>query len=253
MTTDRPVVRPAPAQPVTPTGHRSAAGTTAGSADGTGWAVLTTVGIVGFLLLSVLVASQTSIPFDRTGLDFARALGVAPIVWSALSESANIPLIVIGVAIIAWLLLTHRRREALLVFLMLAAITAGSEGVKQLVARPRPSGTDPNIPGVVYSYPSGHVLEALTILGILTIRGWRTRRPLILRALFVIVVAAWVALVGLARVGLAAHYPSDVLAGILGGAAALGIYGWVTRRSAAAAQQRRTATDEPRDPTGGHA
>ena len=229
MTTDRPAVRPAggPHPYVAP--DRTADAQTA--ASGLGWAVFAAVGVVGFVALSVLVAGHVAIPFDQAGLDFARGLEVSPGVWGTLSESANIPLIVIGFGIVAWLLLTHRRREALIVFLMLAAITAGSEGVKQLVARPRPSGTDPNIPGVVYSFPSGHVLEAMTILGVITIRAWRTRAPHFLRALLVVVVAVWVALVALARVGLAAHYPSDVLAGALGSAAALGVYGLLTRRA----------------------
>jgi membrane-associated phospholipid phosphatase len=38
-----------------------------------------------------------------------------------------------------------------------------------------------------------------------------------------------VILVGVARVALSAHYPSDVLAGLLAGAAAVGVYGWLTR------------------------
>jgi len=240
MTTHRPAVRPALGPSRTAVPDRAAAD----AGHGVVWVVLAVAGTVGFVALTILVASHVPIPFDQAGLDLARGLGVTPGVWGALSESANIPLIVIGFGIVAWLLLTHRWREALVVFLMLAAITAGSEGVKQLIARPRPSGTDPNIPGVVYSYPSGHVLEAMTILGLITIRAWRTRRPLILRSSLVIAVAVWVTLVGLARLGLAAHYPSDVLAGVLGSAAALGIYGWLTRRSPASVGE--SANPSPR-------
>ena len=213
------------------------------------WSVLAVAGILGFTALTVLVASHAPIPFDLALLDTAQGLGVSPAVWSGISESANIPLIFVGVGIVVWLLLTHRRREALIVFLMLGAITAGSEGVKQLVGRPRPSGTDPNIPGVVYSYPSGHVLEAMTILGIITIRVWRSRGPLVLRLLLAISVAVWVALVGLARVGLAAHFPSDVLAGALGGAAALGVYGWITRSTPASVDTPRRLMREQPGPT----
>ena len=145
-----------------------------------------------------------------------------------LSESANIPLIVIGLGMVVWLVATHRRREAFLVLVMLAAVTLGSEGIKELVARPRPSGTDPGVPGVVYSYPSGHTLEALTILGMITIRGWRSSRPLAGRVAFTVVVIIWVVLVGLARLALNAHYPSDILGGALGGIGALSAYTWWT-------------------------
>ena len=131
---------------------------------------------------------------------------------------------------VVWLFLTRRHREAVLVLLMLAAVTAGSEGVKQLLARPRPSGTGDGIPGVVYSYPSGHVLEALTILGFVAVRSWRSSRPRILRTTLVILVAIEVTLVGIARIALNEHYPSDVLAGLLGGIGVLALYAWLTRR-----------------------
>jgi membrane-associated phospholipid phosphatase len=84
----------------------------------------------------------------------------------------------------------------------------------------------------VYSYPSGHELEALTILGIITIRGWRSSRPLAGRVAFTVVVIVWVIFVGLARMALNAHYPSDVLGGVLGGIGALSLYAWLTRPGA---------------------
>jgi undecaprenyl-diphosphatase len=198
--------------------------------------VIALLSLVAFVLLTLAVAGRIAMPFDPPILAFARTLDGLPDVWRGLSESANIPLVVIGLGMVIWLVATHRRREALLVLIMLAAVTLGSEGIKELVARPRPSGTDPGVPGVVYSYPSGHVLEALTILGIITIRGWRSSRPLAGRVAFTVVVIVWVIFVGLARMALNAHYPSDVLGGALGGIAALSLYAWLTRPGAWADQ-----------------
>lgn len=192
--------------------------------------------LIGFVLLTVAVASHAVFPFDQSLLAFARGFDGNPVIWQVVSETANIPLIVIGFGLIAWLFWKKRHREALLVFLMLAAVTAGSEGVKQLVGRPRPSGNGDGIPGVVYSYPSGHVLEALTILGIVAVRTWRSTRPLLLRLVLPILVALDVLLVGFARIALNAHYPTDILAGFLGAIAALGFYIWLTRPGAWAAK-----------------
>jgi membrane-associated phospholipid phosphatase len=115
---------------------------------------------------------------------------------------------------------------------MLAAVTAGSEGVKQLVGRVRPSGTGDGIPGVVYSYPSGHELEVVSILGIVAVRLWRSAVALVLRAGVVILVAIEALLVAIARLALNTHYPTDILAGLLGGIAALSLYAWFTRPGA---------------------
>ena len=111
---------------------------------------------------------------------------------------------------------------------VLAAVTAGSEAVKQLVARPRPPGFDKHGLGVVYSYPSGHVLEALTIYGIIAVLLWRSALPTAVRVALPLLFAALVVLVAIARVAVGAHYPSDVLAGLLGGIGVVALFAWVT-------------------------
>lgn len=207
--------------------------TSAGRSGSSGapWLVLAIVGLGGFAVLTVAMLNHFSTPLDQTLLADARGWQGYRTLWQWISESANIPLIVIGVGLVLYLWFTHRRREAVVVAVVLIAVTAGSEGIKQLVARPRPSGTDPNIPGVVYSYPSGHVLEALTIFGMLAIRVVRSHAARILAAVVVVAVLIEVVLVGIARVSLSAHYPTDVLAGWLGGSGMLGIYGFFTHRS----------------------
>jgi len=199
-----------------------------------------------FVVFTILILDRVTIPFDVPLLDAVRPWVGDGTIWRVLSESANIPLIVIGVGMVVVLFLTHRRREAVLVAVALIAITAGSEGVKQLVARPRPEGTDPNIPGVVYSYPSGHVLEALTIFGIIAILLWRAERYRWLAAAFAAFTVIFVSLVAVARVALNAHYPSDVLGGVLAGIAVLAVFAiLVPRRSPAP----RSEVVEPPRPT----
>jgi undecaprenyl-diphosphatase len=203
-----------------------------GKADA-GWLVIALVSLASFVALTLAVASKVVFPFDLPLLTVAHGWDGYPDVWKAISETANIPLIVIGLGLVVWLFLTRRRREALLVLLMLAAVTAGSEGVKQLTLRPRPeTGTAAGIPGVVYSYPSGHVLEALTILGFVALRFWRSAVALALRLAVAVLVVIDVVLVGIARLALNAHYPTDVLAGVLGAMGALGLYAWLTRPGA---------------------
>lgn len=187
------------------------------------------LGFVGFVAVTVAVASGYVFPFDQPWLAFGRSLDGVPLVWQAMSQSANIPLIVIGVVFVLWLVREKRHREAVLVVLILVAVTAGSEGVKQLVGRARPSGSGDGIPGVIYSYPSGHVLEVLSILGLITVRSWRSSRPLRLKLALVVLVAIEVVLVGIARLALNEHFPSDLLGGFLGAITALGLYAWFTR------------------------
>ena len=195
------------------------------AAAGWAWPFLATIGIGGFAILTWLVASKFVFPFDQPLLDAAAGLGQYMVAWRDLSDSANLPLIAIGVAIVLFLLWRKQRAEALVVIGILAAITAGSEAVKELVARPRPPGFDNTELGVVYSFPSGHVLL------------WRSSAPRIIRIVVPILFAAIVVMVAVARVAVGAHYPSDVLAGFLAGIGALAVFamlsGALARRRAA--------------------
>ena len=193
------------------------------------WLVVALLGFAGFAVLTWLVATQTAIPFDQPLRDLARGWDGYFDLWNLLSNAANFPLIGLGVAIVLWMFWKHRQREGILVIVVLAAVTAGSEAVKQLVARPRPPGSETVVPGVVYSFPSGHVLEAVTILGIIAILVWRSSLPQSARRAFAIAVAIFVTMVAVARVAINAHYPSDVLAGFLAGIAVLAIFARLTR------------------------
>lgn len=195
------------------------------------WLAVAILGLAGFVVITALVASLTPLAFDQPLLDLARGWTAFTGVWTLLSNAANIPLIVLGVGTVLWLLWKRRFREAILVIVVLVAVTAGSELVKQLVARPRPPGSDTVVPGVVYSYPSGHVLESVTVLGIIAILVWRSSLPFAVRAIVAVGVAIFVPLVAVARVALNAHYPSDVLAGFLVGIGVLAIFVLLTRPS----------------------
>ncbi len=175
------------------------------------------------------MSSGVVFPFDRPLLDFAKAWAGPKIIWDAVSQSANFPLIFLGVGFVVWLLWQHRYREAALAIAVLVTVTAGSEGVKELTARQRPAGNGDGIPGVVYSYPSGHILECFTILGMIALRYWRTTRHRRIAAIIVVLVIVEVVLVGIARVALQEHFPTDLLGGLFGGIAALSLYAWFTR------------------------
>jgi undecaprenyl-diphosphatase len=186
------------------------------------------IGLGGFALTTWIVASRIAIPFDRQIFDAAQGLGQYMLAWRDLSESANLPLIAIGTGIVLWLLYKRQWREAILVVIVLALVTAGSEAVKVLVARPRPPGYNSSVLGVVYSYPSGHVLEAITIYGIIAVLVWRSSLARAVRVIVPIIFTIIIVLVAIARVATGDHYPSDVLAGALAGVGFVALFSWLT-------------------------
>ncbi len=230
-----------------PTRTGSTARPTAHSRGSMGWPILAVTGFIGFAILTGLIASGTVIPFDQPLLTAAGTLGAYLPEWNGLSDAANYPMIVVGVALVGWLLLRRHWAEAVLVVVVLALATGGSELVKQAVARPRPPGFDSSLIGVVYSYPSGHVLEAITIFGMIAIFLWRSHAPRVLKYLIPILFIVDIVLLAIARVAVNAHYPSDVLGGILAGIACLATFAWAVDRLE---RRREHAAQMKADPHG---
>jgi undecaprenyl-diphosphatase len=218
-------------------GHGSSAGRASAI-----WLAIALASLLGLVLLTVAIMSKVVIPFDQPLLALAVSWASLTPLWDAISTIGNYPMIPIGLGFAAWLFVTKRRREAVLVVLLFAAATAGSEGLKALVARDRPAGGGVGIPGVIYSFPSGHSFEDLMILGMIALALWRSAQPGWLKVGFIVLAATQVVLVCIARVALNVHYPSDMLAGLLGGLAVLGLYAWWTRRGAWADHPTRWST-----------
>jgi undecaprenyl-diphosphatase len=192
------------------------------------WPLIAAIGLGVFALMSWIIASKAAIPFDQPLLDSAKGLDQYMGFWRLLSDAANYPLIAIGIGIVVWLLIKRQGREAVLVVGVLAAVTAGSEGVKLLVARPRPPGDSSTYLGAVYSYPSGHILEAVTIYGIIAVLLWRSSAPKAVRVVVPVLFVVLIALTAVARVAVNEHYPSDVLASLFGGVGVLALFAWFT-------------------------
>lgn len=136
---------------------------------------------------------------------------------TALGSTAVVTLFsVIGLAI---LLLTKDRRDA--VHLLLAAATSGlwTEGLKRTIERPRPEVIPRLAEATGYSYPSGHALTAAAMYLTLTIIGCRYVRTRAKQVAFFSLSTFVIVLIGLSRVYLGVHFPSDVLSGIAFGAA----------------------------------
>ena len=115
----------------------------------------------------------------------------------------------LGVAILLALLVRRHTRDG--VFFGLSVIGAGllNLAAKALFTRERPKLWQSIAPERSFSFPSGHAMGSMALVGALVVLLWPTRwryPMLLLGGLFVL-------LVGLSRVYLGVHYPSDILAG----------------------------------------
>lgn len=117
------------------------------------------------------------------------------------------------------LLLTEDRQDAL--HLVLAASGSGilTSALKHGFERPRPTVIPRLVDAAGFSFPSGHSLTAAVMYLTLAIIACRYVRTPHKRAVLFIISTLVVFLTAASRVYLGVHYPSDVLAGTLLGAA----------------------------------
>jgi undecaprenyl-diphosphatase len=130
---------------------------------------------------------------------------------TALGGYVILSLIVVGVAI--YLLVSGRRANALLMIGAVGSGTVLSETLKLGFARPRPDLVAHLAEVQSASFPSGHAMIsaiAYLTLGVLLTRTHKQRRTKFLIMTYAILLTL---MIGLSRIYLGVHWPTDVLAG----------------------------------------
>jgi undecaprenyl-diphosphatase len=179
-------------------------------------------GFALFACLAVAVASGASNAFDIRAMEVARSIATWAGVdsgwrreairdWTALGGASVLTASTIFAT--SYFVVSGRRRMAGLVLFSAAGATAASTVFKQVIDRARPGFMEQAIPTFTASFPSGHALLTAAIimpLAVLIARAISdTRRGRLVIALALLIVFT----VGLSRIALGVHWPSDVLAG----------------------------------------
>jgi undecaprenyl-diphosphatase len=181
------------------------------------------IAVLSTLALAVAALTATYgrlVAFDDTirgWLIERRSPGLTAVLTACTTIGSSPVLVTVALGLAVWLGVARRRREALLV----AGTTLGalllSPVLKNVIERARP-GDGHLVLVNSWAYPSGHSLTSTAVIGLLTVLT-ASRFPS--RAARAAVAAAGVCLVvavGVSRVYLGVHWPTDVLAGwLIGG------------------------------------
>lgn len=166
----------------------------------------------GFVELADEVREGEGFFFDRPILEFAHALARDGfdswfLLFSAIGYEYGV--VPFDLALVVALAFRRRFRESIFAAVALGGSALLNLATKQFFARERPTLWESISPEDSFSFPSGHAMGSMTLAVVVVLLAWPTRwRWFALAAM-----GFFVLMVGLSRVYLGVHYPSDILAG----------------------------------------
>ena len=167
------------------------------------------VALLIFGLLAEDIVEREAIAFDVPILLWLRARATAPLdlLMKVVTWLGSVWVVLPAIAAGAWRL---RRARVRMVYWIAANGGAALINVlcKHGFQRLRPQFWDPLVHESTFSFPSGHAMQSMALLASLVVLLAPARRPSVIA-----IGGVWVAAVGVSRLYLGVHYPSDILAG----------------------------------------
>lgn len=187
-------------------------------------AILATFVVVGCIVLFVKLTQQTMSELLK---DYDTA--VSEIVWSykspvltdyliAMTEIGDVMgyVIVFGLIIIIFLSVFKNWKYIAQLTLVLVLALSSNVLLKQIINRSRPLG-EHMVTVKTLSYPSGHAMLSMAFYGFLIYLVIQFKLKKTIKAILISLSIILILSIGISRIYLGVHYPSDVLGGYLAG------------------------------------
>jgi undecaprenyl-diphosphatase len=191
--------------------------------------LISVVSLIGFSFMSLLIADHKILLFDSRviaaiqGQESPFLTGV----MKTFTFIGSTPIVIILSLFILFFLyyVLHHRLE-LILFIATVGGSAVLNGIlKQVFHRVRPE-LHRLISVSGYSFPSGHAMNAFTVYGIITFLLWRHIPSKLGRSILVLISVVMIATIGVSRIYLGVHYPSDIIGGYFASGFWLAIVIW---------------------------
>lgn len=201
---------------------------------------------IGFGYIALSISNQKIVNFDNRIIDYFQSFNTQTLTnimkfFTFIGSGAVVGSIVVISMVFFYMVLKHRSELVLLV-----AVVTGSGLLNLLLKiifhRARPT-SNRLIEVNGYSFPSGHSMAAFTLYGILSFLLWKHISSYRGRSLLIIGSTLMIALIGISRIYLGVHYPSDVLGGFLASGTWLLLSIWVYQKYQDSKYLRRSVAE----------
>lgn len=181
--------------------------------------VLLTISILVFLLLLLSLNIIESQRFEHLVSDYIQGFRTKELtqIMKFISKIGDF----IGYSIIIFILgvyLIFKRKAIILAHILAIILTSAVFNIilKAIINRPRPYGN--SLVKVNFnSFPSGHAMSAITFYGLMIYLIFKFIKNSPLKILLSSICILMILLIGMSRIYLGVHYPTDVIAGYMAG------------------------------------
>ncbi|MHA7964547.1 phosphatase PAP2 family protein [Paenibacillus sp. CAU 1782] len=192
-----------------------------------------TVCIISFGLIGVFISNEKVAHFDQNLISFIQGLEhptITRIMKVFTFIGSGVPVgVITAISILFLYKVLHHRVELVLLMGVIIGSALLNPVLKEIFHRARPM-----IHRIIeengFSYPSGHSMAAFSLYGALTYLLLRHIKSSSGRTLLLIISGIMILLIGLSRIYLGVHYPTDVLGGFLASGGWLAIAIWFFQR-----------------------
>lgn len=182
--------------------------------------------VILFTVICILVWTEGAVGFDEsviTAVQGQQSPWLTRVMESFSWLGSTLVVTVLALAMLSFLAFVLGHRKELILFV---AVVGGAPLLNTLLKiwfkRERPD-INRLVEEAGYSFPSGHSMAAFALYGALTYLLWKHIRSRTGKIALVVFASAIVLSIGLSRVYLGVHYPSDVLGGYLASGVWLGL------------------------------
>ena len=164
-----------------------------------------------FILITVLMITNNTKVFDDTIYKYIFSLrnDLLDTIFKTITKFGN----TITIIIMVFVLLIFLGKENIYKLILTVVTTVlTNQGLKHIIRRIRPEHIR-LIKEKGYSYPSGHSMIAIATYGLLIYLVYKNVKNKLLKTILILLLLILILGIGISRVYLGVHYPTDVLAG----------------------------------------
>lgn len=175
--------------------------------------ILISILLIVFLLLTILVLTSSMKSFDSSIYNFLINLRSKPMdtFMKTITKFGNTMSVIIILAIFVFIL---KKDDGYLLVMNTVCVVSANQVLKHIIRRPRPDHLR-LVKEKGFSFPSGHSMVSIALYGILIYIVNKNIKNKTLKIILISLLSLLILFIGLSRIYVGVHYPSDVLSGYI--------------------------------------